>query len=367
MALFVFLSHAAILTGSIPNLGIFFILGAVAVDVFMFISGFLMLWNYEEREAKEPWDKPSTWRQFWVRRFLRIAPLYWAALALVYLLHEPLTAWHLKIGEMYPPPWGAGSSDPRIDDTLNVPSVLAHYSFAFGLIPKWASSNQLPDWSIGLEMQFYLCFPFLALAVRKLKWAMAALAITAIWRISVHQISIGLNAPGGAWGWYPMPTLLPLRLGIFLCGMLAAARLRRVDKTAIVAPACLCALSLALWHSKHLALFVFAFLGWEIVLRLWNRADLIGWMLKLGVGFLSLRVVKFVADCSYGLYLLHSPIQLGSIWLLSRSNLLTEMEPAIRFAALILVSLPASLFAAWSCHRWIELPGIRLGKALAAR
>ena len=40
---------------------------------------------------------------------------------------------------------------------------MAHFTFLFGFIPRYAASTHIPDWSIGLEMQFYLFFPFIAI------------------------------------------------------------------------------------------------------------------------------------------------------------------------------------------------------------
>ena len=55
---------------------------AWAVDLFMNISGFLMLFHFLEREEREPWTEVRTWRNFYVRRWFRIAPAYYVSLAL---------------------------------------------------------------------------------------------------------------------------------------------------------------------------------------------------------------------------------------------------------------------------------------------
>ena len=78
-SLWVLVGHAMFLTGykvmilAEPDL---------AVELFIIISGFLMTFHYQARQAREPWTAPDTWRIFWVRRFFRIAPLYYVCLAL---------------------------------------------------------------------------------------------------------------------------------------------------------------------------------------------------------------------------------------------------------------------------------------------
>src|SRR5438045_538898 len=49
----------------------------IAVDVFMVLSGFLMVHLSLERADREPIGTASTAVRFWIRRFFRIAPLYY--------------------------------------------------------------------------------------------------------------------------------------------------------------------------------------------------------------------------------------------------------------------------------------------------
>jgi peptidoglycan/LPS O-acetylase OafA/YrhL len=78
-ALWVLLHHTFILTGGrgMPVLS----WGKLAVDLFMMLSGFLMAHHYMLRRAAKPWGAPSTWTDFWARRWFRISPLYYALLA----------------------------------------------------------------------------------------------------------------------------------------------------------------------------------------------------------------------------------------------------------------------------------------------
>jgi peptidoglycan/LPS O-acetylase OafA/YrhL len=72
-ALWVLIGHCAILTGlSLPVLD----KPDLGVDLFMMLSGFLMVFHYQLRAKEEPWSEPGTWIKFWARRYFRIAPLF---------------------------------------------------------------------------------------------------------------------------------------------------------------------------------------------------------------------------------------------------------------------------------------------------
>lgn len=57
-ALWVLIGHAHILTGfRVPIIGD----PDLGVDLFVMLSGFLMVFHYQLRRKKEPWEAPSTW------------------------------------------------------------------------------------------------------------------------------------------------------------------------------------------------------------------------------------------------------------------------------------------------------------------
>jgi peptidoglycan/LPS O-acetylase OafA/YrhL len=107
-----------------------------------------------------------------------------------------------------------------------VPGPLAnaawHVSFLFGFIPDGGGPTGMPDWSIGLEMQFYAAFPLLAWLLwrRGPEWlcALAAVACVISWRLW------GVYSPDqvGPLGKFLQPSFLPLMLPMFTIGMTTA-------------------------------------------------------------------------------------------------------------------------------------------------
>jgi peptidoglycan/LPS O-acetylase OafA/YrhL len=120
-----------------------------AVDLFMLISGFLMYYHAINRADREPLNDPRSWVIFWTRRLFRIAPVYYVMLAIAFVAEPHLAIWmqdYQHKNEFFDRSWQ---------------NILAHYTFVFGVIPRFHHETALPDWSIWLEMQFYAVFPFI--------------------------------------------------------------------------------------------------------------------------------------------------------------------------------------------------------------
>ena len=205
-ALWVFVSHVQILSGMryVPLIS----WGGLAVDLFMMLSGFLMAHHYLLRRAREPWEEPSTWVHFWTRRFFRIAPLYYLLLIVALALGPWLGEQRGAIAAAWPTT--ATPAARYADQSFG--NLLAHMSFVFGALPDYAFRTALPDWSIGLEMQFYLVFPLLMLAVARFGaftvgtvTVAACVAMRWLWPGYFHQ--------------FEMPAFLPLKMYVFFIGM----------------------------------------------------------------------------------------------------------------------------------------------------
>lgn len=350
-ALWVLVGHMMILTGfrlplmSKPDLG---------VDLFILLSGFLMMFQYRLRAEREDWAAPGTWAAFWTRRFFRLAPLFYVTLAAALiagpLIYADRVAIDSFLGQALQPPERYTDAGPA--------NIAVHLSFLFGLLPDYAFRTPLPDWSLGLEMQFYLLFPFLILFGRRIGWVPSALVAAG------GGVALALLA-GAAGLEYPMPSFLPLKLQLFLAGMLISAdpgERRAGLGVRLAAAMLLAAIPIGgeqdLLHFAVRELLVLGFFG----LVHWRTLGPVGWVSRL----LGSRPFFWLGELSYGTYLIHLLIlQPVAAAVIGRFGL--GLGAAERFALTGAIVAPATYALAFATYRLVELPGQRLGKALIKR
>jgi peptidoglycan/LPS O-acetylase OafA/YrhL len=160
MAFWVFYGHLKIFyLGSPPRFGH----PAQAVDVFMFLSGFLMTYHWLGRQSRFDGAIHQTW-DFYIRRFFRIAPVYYILFTIAYAGQKYFVSAGHRAAQMLSGAPGSFSEAATRPETQSWLSAILHYTFLFGFFPHFVSNNALPDWSIGLEMQFYAFFQYFCLS-----------------------------------------------------------------------------------------------------------------------------------------------------------------------------------------------------------
>jgi peptidoglycan/LPS O-acetylase OafA/YrhL len=364
LAFWVLAGHAAIYGGTsiAPFPG-----PAAAVDCFMLLSGFLITYIYWERSESENWANRSTWLRFYLRRFFRIAPVYYILLICAFALAGPMNELAAQNAADNPRSW----SDEKFVDPARTKidwiNFLVHLTFVFGLIPAFASNNALPDWSIGLEMQFYAVFPFLMLFFRRIGFVVPAILFTIVY----------LNAPSlfgeylkpGLLLHFGQPSFLPLKINIFFIGMLLGEARYRLTHLADTRGYQLIALALVLCFFGQRPVIQFA----VIATVLWTFASLpsasvslrklFSWVASIA----RIQIFKYLADASYSVYLVHLMILKATSGLLSAWQLYADTDPQIRWWLLLALAALISYAIAWPLYRWIEKPGILLGKWLVSK
>ncbi len=289
--------------------------GFLGVDLFFVISGFLIVTLLlRERDRKGA----ISLRQFYIRRALRIFPLYYG--------------WLLALG-LFSVLAGGASVAPIRD-----------LPFAALYLGNWVelSGFLAITWSLAAEEQFYLAWPPLE---RALPRGVVPVVIVAAIFASVFLPALWPTAPS-------MLTTIgftPILLGVGLAHVLHSPRghaavARVVDHIVVVVVVVVAAVALLalgpadLRGGPRLGLQVLAVVGLAAcVVREetpWNR-------------WLRLRVFTFIGMLSYGLYLLHMPahhvvVKLGAA--------LGIDAPVARFGA----TLALGLVLAWLSHRFFE-------------
>lgn len=140
--------------------------GWMGVDLFFVLSGFLITGILLDSK-----DKPNNYRNFIVRRVLRIFPLYYLSLAFFFLI-LPFFNWTYLV--------------PHFD------YLYAHQNWFWLYVQNWlaATDGNWPlqnilshFWSLAIEEQFYIVWPFLILFVPTkrivvISFLMIAIALT---------------------------------------------------------------------------------------------------------------------------------------------------------------------------------------------
>jgi peptidoglycan/LPS O-acetylase OafA/YrhL len=327
----------------------------IAVDVFMVMSGYLMVYHWRSKEYGRNFDL-RTACIFWIKRFFRIAPLYYLLLSLIFLLGPIYTEGFRVLESLNPFHRLARLFDPSaIAAGLTPGNFLLHLSFLFGLFPQYATSTLTPDWSISLEMQFYAVFPALLILFRRFGYSAVAVLAVVFCVVARHVWPVSVD-----------PSFLLLKLPIFLIGMVVAEanRVFKENKSSGTSLLILALVLAATAVSIGPVLVVLASLLFLLVsatgpqpLRPFTTAA--EWLL-------GNRLARALADLSYCVYLLH-PFFLSFAGgrILYRTPAFLALPPALRMGIFVPVVMVCSYATAYVLHKIVEKPGIRLGSRLA--
>jgi peptidoglycan/LPS O-acetylase OafA/YrhL len=337
----------------VPSTGLRHVIemGWVGVDLFFVLSGFLIGGILLEHRVAT-----NYYRVFYLRRFLRIVPLY-ALLVLPGLIVlgcglQSHFSGHSLAGQSAFGMWLC------VFFTQNIGSV-----FGFG-IPAYLG----PTWSVAVEEQFYLLLPPL---VRKLssKTLLKILVLAILFAPLLRGLLIYKFGEQAAEACY---VLLPCRWDSLLLGVVCAFVIRNVNYHEWITHR-LRGLQIFWWllALSSIALLFgsegrldpkLGFLGYTLV-DAWFASTLLLAVINPHGGLhrgLSLSAFKPIATISYGLYLLQSPM-------------MAVVETCFRFAHLqyakiswtatgvALVSLAATSVAAIISWKLFESRMIRIG------
>ncbi len=355
-ALFVLIGHTAHITQTslkpIPGPG-------HAVDFFMMMSGFLMALNFHERSNYEPWGNKKTIIKFYLRRFFRIAPVYYFFFFIVVIFLNKMNAIStIRIDHTNP------SNNGNFSINFYFATILLHITFLFGLFPVFVQDNILPDWSIGLEMQFYAIFPFLMLLIKKIGRIFPVILCTILYLSSSYLFG-SYNTPGILLH-FGQPSFIPLKINIFLLGIFLGEAKYYINQNEESKAFQLLFLTLILsfiGNDPIIMTFCFYFIIWIFS------------MLKLSPKFLTSffdniekkldnNFTTFFANTSFSVYLLHLIVLYSVNAYFVNHDIYSKTNPIYRFILLLVICLPFIYFISYFVYKFIEYPFIKIGRKI---
>ncbi|MCK1970236.1 acyltransferase family protein [Franconibacter pulveris 1160] len=326
----------------------------MGVDLFILLSGYLMAKNYQDRREKAPWNSLTTIREFWLRRFFRIAPLYYLLL-IVALIFGGLFG---ECRDIIASAWISTQTDASRYADHSFLNILTHLSFIFGALPDYSFRTVLPDWSIGLEMQFYVLFPFIMLMVMRWGFMLSALVVMVVCLAARFLLADYFDA-------FPMPSMILIKLPLFLAGMVMAQAVResnlRLWLVALLAPLCAAWMGIAVTPVRLAAQWVMII---GMTALLWQAAEgsRLERAMRLPKRLLTLRISQFLGDVSYSVYLLHLMIVIPTIALLVNYSNFEHLPSPVRMLMVAALCTPVVYLCAWGLFHRVEKPGIALGR-----
>jgi peptidoglycan/LPS O-acetylase OafA/YrhL len=313
--------------------------GWVGVDLFFVLSGFLIgtiLMN--NRGAK------NYFSTFYIRRIVRIIPNYYLLIALFVIVGSIpfFSSDYFLTGNNVIPVWAY--------------LVMVHNIFIAHL-QNFGNTSIGVTWSIGVEEQFYIIFPFLVYFLKEkwLPWLLGlAIIIAPIARMQYDN-------------WVPAYVLLPCRMDSIAFGALIAYVNHFHSLTAIVKRyRLLFAVIVAL--DITLCIFLSVRYGDLGVFRNTLFAIIFSAMVVFALVFkksiygsiLRFQKLVWIGTISYSLYLFHDII-LGVCWRIAGGGDENVLE-TLRGGVITSIALIISLGFSWLIYRKLESPFVHYGK-----
>lgn len=324
--------------------------GNMGVQLFFVASAYTLCLSHMQRR-----DEPHALRAYFIRRYFRIAPLYYLAMVLYFAMNT-LRA----------------DSDPGARPDYGALSVLSNIFFLHGVAPQVTTSLVPGGWSIGTEMLFYVLFPVLfVLALRLESWRPRASLV-------MLPVLFAIDCLVQPLFWAPsQPRVISNdemyghivnQLPVFLLGIYAYfqdARPPRADRPAdgrpVAAFAAFVAVTVAsLLLGRVVAPFTFAVVP-----------------IVSGVSFLFLlEALKQIRDpgnllcrigrVSFSMYIFHFPVIHAVTDVATRVGR-GGANPELLLLGTYVASVGVTFAVALASEKWIERPGIALGKRLIER
>jgi peptidoglycan/LPS O-acetylase OafA/YrhL len=312
----------------------FFFYGQLGVDLFFVLSGYLITTIIIEDR-----DKPRFLRTFYIKRILRIWPVYFLTLAFVLF------------------------ASVRIGHQLSTATVIQHLTFTQNIQAYWGVPAPdprgpvmfIPSWSVAVEEQYYLVWPLLLLWLGPERIPLMA----------------GILVAGSFIGralWYPEGSIIlftrgdGLAFGCFLAWLMAKPN-KKAARWLVVACLILGSVGLTVGIWSRLGITTdrnfgnsSAYVATASVLFAGVIGSCVLWSGHWSLSPLRISVLVWAGTVSYALYLTHAPVLMFSSPVLARLGIGSDWQWPLTLALVAVVPI-----LSWVC---VERPVARLRRWL---
>jgi peptidoglycan/LPS O-acetylase OafA/YrhL len=320
--------------------------GSKGVQLFYLASAFTIFLTYTDRYEKEVYHKTN----FFIRRFFRIAPLYYVGI--VYYLYQNGLGARYFLGDV---------------TEVSTGNIVSNVFFVNGLNPYWITSVVPGGWSIAVEMFFYCMVPFLFLRIRNLNQSILFFIFSIFLRMGLQFVlhRFPLIAFDRLWNEY-LFFYLPNQLPVFACGIIFYFLVKTPRSE---------------WRAEPIV--VFTLLMMFLAQLVSHTVFIFPTHIQFGIAFIVLGyalsrkefyvlvnpITTYLGRISYSMYLVHFAVLYGLTkfnyvdWIPADTAYLSLINFGLRFC--VLVSL-TTLISTVTYHL-IEVPFQNWGKKIIKR
>lgn len=311
--------------------------GDKGVQLFFIASAFTLFLSLNYRNENSS-------KNFFIKRFFRIAPMYYFAIC-YYLLQEGFGA-RYWLGDI---------------NHISFINIFSNITFTHGFCPYWINSLVPGGWTIAVEMLFYCFVPFLFKMIKNINHAFYFVLISLVVRIIFNYFLFRTPLINSEYLWQSFLFFyFPNQLPVFSLGIL---------------------LYFMIFNEKRIELnFIIPFLFSIFILLQLVGYDLFPKHFTFGVAFLLLAkalsqyefklfvnpVTVYLGKISFSMYLVHFAV----IYWLNEFNFISYFSNDIssfqilnfitRYILIVVLTVIISTFF----YNIIELPTQRIGKKL---